>query len=213
MSLRVDIVSDVVCPWCVIGYRQFAQALSSLAKPPSVALYWQPFELNPRLGSEGENLREHLVRKVGITPEQSGKARQQLTALGAELGFNFRFSDDMRIQNTFRAHQLLHWAGQRGRQTELKLNLFRAYFTEGRNINDLSVLVQVAEQSGLPADEAEQVLQDERFAGTVRDSEQHWQNKDISGVPAFVFENRYALRGAQGVEAFARVLSKIQGEE
>jgi predicted DsbA family dithiol-disulfide isomerase len=212
VSLRVDIVSDVVCPWCVIGYLQFAQALSSLAEPPTVTLHWQPFELNPRLEPDGENLREHLARKAGVTAEQSGKARQQLTALGTELGFNFRFSDDMRIQNTFRAHQLLHWAGEQGRQTALKLNLFRAYFTEGRNINDLPVLVQVAEESGLPAAEAEQVLQDEHFAGAVRDSERRWQNKDISGVPAFVFDSRYAVLGAQGVAAFARVLGKTQGE-
>lgn len=209
-AVRVDIVSDVVCPWCVVGYKQFEAALASHPNPPPVSVRWHPFELNPGLAEEGQNLREHLAQKAGITREQSEAARQRLTTLGDELGFAFRFSDEMRIRNTFRAHQLLHWAAAQERQTDLKLALFSAYFTAGENISDPLVLARLAEQVGLDAAEAAEVLADDRFADAVREGERHWQARDIRGVPAFIFNDRYAVLGAQGVDAFQQVLVKLR---
>ena len=207
--VRVDIVSDVVCPWCVIGFGQFQRALAQATRPPAVDIHWQPFELNPDMPPEGENLREHLARKAGITAEQSRAARQQLTALGEDLGFSFHFTDDMRIANTFRAHQLLHWAAGHGRQTELKLALFRAYFTRGEDISDSDTLLHAAASVGLPADEARAVLEDGRYADAVRRGERQWLEREIRGVPAFVFNQRFAVLGAQEPQAFLRVFERL----
>lgn len=116
-ALRIDIVSDVVCPWCIIGYKQLQQALQSAPTDYDIDLHWQPFELNPQMPPEGQDMREHLAQKYGSTAEQSRGARERLTALGDSLGFHFDYSGDMRMVNTFRAHQLLHWAaGRVGRQ-------------------------------------------------------------------------------------------------
>lgn len=122
-KLRIDIVSDVVCPWCIIGYLQLERALAKTATP--YELHWHPFELNPDMPAEGQNLREHLVEKYGSTKEQSDANRNHITAIGAELGFEFRFTDDMRMHNTFNLHQLLHWADQQGRKHDLKQAFFQ----------------------------------------------------------------------------------------
>jgi len=107
-NLQIDIVSDVVCPWCIIGYKQLAKALEASGTPH--AIHWHPFELNPTMPPEGQNLRDHVAEKYGSTLEQSEESRIRMTGVGAEVGFEFRFTDDMRMHNTFNVHQLLHWA-------------------------------------------------------------------------------------------------------
>lgn len=212
IPLSVDIVSDVVCPWCIVGYKQFEKALATKPGQFDLSVHWQPFELNPQMPPEGQNLREHLAEKAGITPQQSQAARERLTAMGESLGFEFGFSDDMRVANTFRAHQLLHWAGETnesGQQTALKLALFGAYFTRGQNISDVDVLVAAAVQAGLPESEAREVLKDERYAKAVRTGEKLWLDRDIRGVPAFIFNQRYSVMGAQDADSFIRVLDKL----
>ena len=146
---RIDIVSDVVCPWCIIGYKRLERAMASFADTLAFELHWHPFELNPHMPPEGQNLAEHLAGKYGTTPEDSRAARGSLTALGESLGFEFRYDDDMRTYNTFKAHQLLVWAGEAGRQTELKLALFDAYFTLGEDPSAGPVLIAAANQAGL----------------------------------------------------------------
>ena len=130
--LRVDIVSDVVCPWCIIGYKQLMLALSSMPGEFDVAIHWHPFELNPQMPEGGQNLREHLAQKYNRSAEQSQIARTRLSAVGESLGFTFDYFDGMRMVNTFRAHQLLHWASEQGRQTELKLALFELFLHAGK---------------------------------------------------------------------------------
>ncbi|WP_370161434.1 DsbA family oxidoreductase, partial [Limimaricola soesokkakensis] len=125
--IRVDIVSDVVCPWCVIGYSQLARAAEEIGI--AIEIHWHPFELNPQMAEEGENLREHLAAKYGTSPEDSVKARARLTEMGAALGFTFDYADDMRMVNTFRAHRLIDWATEQGRGHEMNLALFEAFFT------------------------------------------------------------------------------------
>ena len=205
--MHIDIVSDVVCPWCVIGYMQLQQALEDSARY-APTLRWHPFELNPDMPPGGQNLREHLALKAGITPEQSRAARARLTALGESLGFEFRFSDDMRIGNTFPAHQLLHWAAEHGQQTALKLALFRAYFTDGKAIDSTDTLLSLTASVGLDEQQAAEVLADQRYASAVRTAQRQWIEQGVQGVPAFVFNGRAAVLGAQDASQFHRALDK-----
>lgn len=205
--LRIDIVSDVVCPWCIVAYRQLAKALEASDTPHEI--HWHPFELNPDMPPEGQNLREHIIEKYGSTPAQSDANREKITGIGAELGFAFRFSDDMRMHNTFNAHQLLHWAGQHGRQHALEQALFCAHFSDRRDLSDPGVLVDVAVSVGLDRDEADAVLADQRFATAVRDAEHGWLSQGIQAVPAMIFNHRYLVSGAQGIENYSRILEQL----
>ncbi len=206
-EIRIDIVSDVVCPWCIIGYKQLERALQDSGVAAKV--HWHPFELNPHMAEEGENLREHLAAKYGTTPEGSRQARARLTELGAELGFAFNYADDMRMHNTFRAHQLLHWAGTQGRRHALKMALFGAFFTDRRNVNDIEVLADVAAGIGLDRAAALAVLTDGRFAEAVREEEAFWASRGITGVPAMIFDQRHILVGAQGAETYRQMLDEL----
>ncbi|MCF3595303.1 DsbA family oxidoreductase [Rhodobacteraceae bacterium LMO-12] len=208
--LRIDIVSDVMCPWCIIGYRQLAQALEATGTPHEI--HWHPFELNPEMPAEGQNMREHIVEKYGSTPEQSEQSRAQMTALGDTLGFDFQFSADMRMHNTFNAHQLLHWADTQGRKHDLKMALFSAHFTDRRDLSDIAVLADVASEIGLNRNEALAVLEDQRFAGDVRQTENFWIQQGIRGVPAVVFERQHLVTGAQGVENYSQILTQLAKE-
>ena len=206
-TLQIDIVSDVVCPWCIIGYRQLAEALQATGTPHEIR--WHPFELNPDMPPEGQNMREHVAEKYGSTKAQSEESRDRMTQAGADVGFEFRFADDMRMHNTFNVHQLLHWADQQGRKHDLKQALFAAHFTERQNLSDDKVLADVAASIGLPRDEALAVLGDQRFASDVRQAEQHWQNQGIQGVPALIFNRRHLVSGAQGVDNFTHILEQL----
>jgi predicted DsbA family dithiol-disulfide isomerase len=209
--LQIDIVSDVVCPWCIVGFKQLEQAIEKTGV--SVAIKWHPFELNPDMAVEGENLREHIMRKYGSTVEQSQAARDRLTELGKELGFEFRFSDQSRMVNTFKAHQLIHWAGPQGQEHPLKMALFEAYFRDGKDLNDNAVLVKIAGSVGLDETEALKVLEDGRYAGPVKQEEKFWIQNGVQGVPAVVFDRRHLITGAQGVDNYAAILKQlVEGE-
>jgi predicted DsbA family dithiol-disulfide isomerase len=205
--LRIDIVSDVVCPWCVIGWRQLERALAATGVAAEV--HWHPFELNPGLGAEGEDLAEHLAAKYGTTPEASRASRARIAALGAELGFEFAYRDGARIRNTFRAHQLIQWAGTRGRGDAAEQALFAAYFTRGEDVHDLDALAAVADGIGLDPAEARAVLAEGRFADAVRAEEAAWAGRGIRAVPAVILAGRYLVSGAQGVENYAAILRQL----
>ncbi|MFO1047547.1 MAG: DsbA family oxidoreductase [Geminicoccaceae bacterium] len=205
--LRIDIVSDVVCPWCVIGWRQLDRALTASRTVADV--HWHPFELNPQLRPDGEDLAEHLARKYGSTPEEGRANRARITTLGAELGFTFAYTDRSRVRNTFRAHQLIRWAGAEGRAHAAKQALFAAYFSHGEDIYDLEVLARVAATIGLDPDEARIMLAEGRYAEAVRAEEALWTARGIRAVPAMVFAERYLVSGAQGVENYAAILGQL----
>ena len=211
-KLRIDIVSDVVCPWCVIGYRQLVAASEQTGVP--IDVHWHPFELNPNMAPEGENLREHLAAKYGTTKEESVAARERLTALGGSLGFTFDYADDMRMYNTFNAHQLLHWAEQESQEAghQLKQALFEAFFTHRKDVSDPAVLVEVAESIGLDGKAATTILETQEFAEAVRAAEYSWQLRGIQGVPAVILDNKYLMSGAQGEERFAAGLKQAAAE-
>ncbi|WP_299186694.1 DsbA family oxidoreductase [uncultured Psychrobacter sp.] len=205
--LRIDIVSDVVCPWCVVGYRQLAQALEQT--DTDYEIHWHPFELNPNMPSAGQNLREHIMEKYGSSKAESDASRARMTEAGNEVGFTFNFDDDTRMHNTFNLHQLLHWADQQGRMHDLKQALFAAHFTNGRNISDKEVLADIAAEIGLDRSEALAVLEDQRFAKDVRETEKHWQQQGIQSIPAIIFNERHLVSGAQGVENYTQILKQL----
>src|SRR5262245_52779691 len=146
--VRIDFVSDIACPWCVIGLRGLLQALDALRDEVTAEIHLQPFELNPNMAPQGENTFEHVRAKYGSTPERSAAARQVLKERGAAVGFAFNYSPESRIWNTFDAHRLLHWAQLEGRQLELKQALFKSTFTDQRPSNDVEALVDAAAEAG-----------------------------------------------------------------
>lgn len=208
--MRIDIVSDIVCPWCIVGYRQLQQALE--ATGTEAEIHWHPFELNPDMPPEGEQLRDHIIRKYGSSVEESESNRRRLVEIGAELGIVFNFDDSSHIRNTFDAHQLMHWAETQGLKNELKQALFQAYFTEQLDVSDRQVLIEKAVSIGLDLEEATAVLEDQRYAETVRDNEQLWVSRGIQGVPAVILAEKYLLSGAQGVENFSAAIRQVQAE-
>jgi predicted DsbA family dithiol-disulfide isomerase len=210
LPLRIDIVSDVVCPWCIIGYKQLQRALAQMEGRFTVDIHWQPFELNPQMPPRGQELREHIALKYGTTPEQSRGARSRLTELGASLGFSFDYFDGMRIYNTFLAHQLLHWAAHTGKQTELKLALFEAFFSRRENVGDPNMLALIAARAGLDQQQALEVLESGRYAREVRREQARWLDQEVHAVPMFYFNNSFPVPGAQEAQTFVRVLDKLR---
>ncbi|GHA58430.1 2-hydroxychromene-2-carboxylate isomerase [Amylibacter ulvae] len=209
--LRIDIISDVMCPWCIIGYRQLSRALESTGTPHEI--HWHPFELNPNMPPEGQDGFEHVAEKYGSTRAESEDSRARMTALGADLGFEFQWAEGFRMHNTFNTHQLLHWAGEQGRKDDLKQAFFSAHFTHRRDLSDVAVLADIASEIGLDRKEAVAVLDDQRFANTVREAEQFWQRQGIQGVPAVVFNQKHLVTGAQGVENYTNILHHLENEE
>lgn len=215
LPLRIDIVSDVVCPWCIIGYKQVEAALAMLEQPVVAEFWWHPFELNPNMASEGEDTAEHIARKYGSTPEQSRINRQRLSEIGEGVGFAFNYGEGMRIYNTFKAHKLLTIFGsERGwqAQTALKLALFEAYFQKRRDVSDEAVLLDIAEAQGMDRDAAALWLADEALTQTVRGEQAYWLDQNITGVPAIVFDRKFMVPGAQSAETFADVITKVLRE-
>ena len=212
VPLRIDIVSDVVCPWCIIGYKQVEQALGMLEQRVAAEIHWHPFELNPNMALEGEDTAEHIARKYGSTPDQSRANRQRLSDIGEGVGFAFKYGDGMRIYNTFKAHKLLTIFGsERGwkAQTALKLALFKAYFQDWRDVSDEAVLLDIAEAQGMDRDAAAAWLADDALTQTVRAEQAYWVNQNITGVPAIIFDQKFMVPGAQSAETFAGVIGKL----
>ena len=210
--MQIDFVSDVSCPWCVIGLRGLEQALAAVGDLVTADIRFQPFELNPQMSAEGQDIGEHIRQKYGSTPEQSAANRTMIRERAAELGFTMAMAEGSRIYNTFDAHRLLHWAAIEGRQGALKHALFAAYFTDGRNPGDVDVLVDVAEQAGLNGAAARDVIVSGRYADEVRAEERHWTSQGIAAVPAVVIDGKYLISGGQPAAAFERALRSIAAE-
>ncbi len=211
-KIRIDIVSDVVCPWCIIGYKQLQVALSRLNGEVDADVHWHPFELNPMMPPEGQELREHMGQKYGTNPQQSDAARARLTALGDSLGFSFSFYEGQRIYNTFLAHQLLAWAAQHRKQSSLEMALFESYFSKQENVGDEKVLASVAGRAGLDEIEAAALLEDGRYAADVREHQRFWLSKGIQAVPSFILDRRYLIPGAQDPDVFVAAFEKLTEE-
>lgn len=210
-NVQVDIVSDVMCPWCIVGYRQLEQALAELKTGAFVR--WHPFELNPNMGPEGQNLTEHIAEKYGATAQQSAQNRAQLVGIGNGLGIDFQFTQDSRILNSFAAHQLLDWAHEKNLQHPLMMALFEAHFTQGLDVSDHAVLGEVAASVGLAKDEAAAILSEGAHQENVRKKQEIWTSQGISGVPTMIFEGKYLVTGSQGKDNYMQILRKILDEK
>ena len=153
-KLKIDIVSDVVCPWCTIGYKRLEKAIDELGVADRVEIEWQPFELNPNMPAEGQNVQEHITEKYGSTLQQQKESQEYMAKQGAELGFTFDYFDEMRMSNTFDAHVLLEYAKDFGKQTELKMQLTKAFFSDRKDVSKKEVLKEALLDVGLNAEEA-----------------------------------------------------------
>jgi predicted DsbA family dithiol-disulfide isomerase len=211
-NLQIDIVSDVVCPWCAIGYGNLTQALEQLTSVQA-NVQWHPFQLNPYMGKEGQDINEHISEKYGLTDKQMEDNKQNIKAMGKKAGFDISFDKRARIYNTLDCHILLHFAQEKGKQTELKLALFKAYFTDGKDVSDRAVLIDAVESVGLDKQEAEIALDSEHYKKTVQDEESKFKSMGISSVPAFIINNKYLLSGGQPVENFIQSLTEIAEKE
>ena len=204
--IKIDFVSDVSCPWCAIGLKSLDAALSRLGGEIQAEIHFQPFELNPQMEVDGEDIGEHIARKYGSSPEQVARNQEVIRDRGAALGFVFDLNKRRRIYNTFDAHRLLHWAEGTGKQKELKEALFAAYFTEGLNPSDHQVLEDVAAKVGLDRERVRQILTSDEYAAEVRAREQVYHKAGIHAVPAVILNERYLVQGGQPVEMFERAL-------
>lgn len=213
--MKIDFVSDVVCPWCAIGMASLQTALQRLSpqQQAAVSLHVQPFELNPQMGPDGEDIVEHLGAKYGISAEQVAQNQASIRDRGAALGFTF--GQRGRTYNTFDAHRLLHWAGLAGarEQVALKQALLRAYHGEGENVAEHDVLVRAAQAAGLDGGAAREVLASGAYADEVREREAFYQQAGITGVPAVILNDRYLITGGQPPEAFEQALRQVLDEE
>ncbi|MFI4928019.1 MAG: DsbA family oxidoreductase [Burkholderiales bacterium] len=213
--LHIDFVSDVACPWCAVGLASLEQALRKLDGEVAVDLHFQPFELNPQMGPEGQDVTEHIAQKYGATPEQQAQNRENIAQRGAAVGFQFRKEGRGRVWNTFDAHRLLYWAGEQGvqQQRDLKMALLKAYHGEARNVADPAVLAEVAASVGLDRQAAADVLASGRYADEVRAQEQHFQGLGIHAVPSVIINNRHLIQGGQPPEMFEQALRQLAEQQ
>ena len=217
VKLTIDIYSDVMCPWCIIGYAQLKKGLAMLKGEVEAEVRWLPFELNPDMPPEGEESVAHIARKYGRTLEQAAAGRQQMQAAGERAGYSFAYSGDQpeptsKLWNTFAAHKLLKWAlieGGAAVQNRLKLALFDAHFQQRRNVSDPDVLVDVAVSLGLDPAGARAALDDPALGQIVRSEQAQAYDMNISGVPAMIVQGKFMIPGAQEPEVYAQALRRV----
>lgn len=208
-KLKIDFISDVVCPWCAIGLNALEKAIETLGDTVSADFRFHPFELNPDLPKQGQDVFENIARKYGSTRQQVLANQENIRLRGEEVGFTFDMPKRTHYYNTFDAHRLLHWAAAFGRQRQLKHALLKAYFTEGRNVSDHDVLAEVAGSVGLDSEEARTVLASNQHADDVRDSQFRYRQMGIQSVPSVIINDQYLITGGQPVAAFERALRDI----
>jgi predicted DsbA family dithiol-disulfide isomerase len=211
--VKIDFVSDVVCPWCAVGLSALEHAIARVGNELQVELHFHPFELNPQMTAEGEDVIEHLTRKYGMTEAQVAQNSEAIRARGEALGFVFDMARRRRIHNTFDAHRLLHWAGEQGamQQRALKHGLLRAYFSEGKDVSSSGVLAAVVEQAGLDVARARAILASDEYAEAVRAQEDFYRQQGIQAVPSVIFNDRHLVQGGRPVEVFEQALRQLSG--
>ncbi|MGS2721388.1 DsbA family oxidoreductase [Paraglaciecola aestuariivivens] len=212
LNLKIDIVSDVSCPWCIIGYQALNQALLNLAPKIQAIITWQPFELNPQMPKEGQEITEHITQKYGISEQQAEENRAMIKQRGLAVGYEFGNRGGGRIYNTFDAHRLLHWAKEQGKQTELKLALFDLYFKQSGDPSDHKQLLAVVEKLGLNTQLAQAILDSDTYTHEVRKQQQKYQAAGISSVPAVIINNKHLISGGQPTDVFEQALKQISQE-
>ncbi|MDD5184739.1 MAG: DsbA family oxidoreductase [Paludibacter sp.] len=208
-KIKIDIVSDVVCPWCIVGYKRLEKAIVEMGIQDRVEIEWQPFELNPQMPPEGENVNEHISRKYGTTQEDNRRSKEQLSKLGAEVDFKFDYFEDMKMPNTLDAHILIDYARENGKQTELNVRLVEAYFSERKDISKREILLQELNSIGLDKQEALKRLDDADARLKLKEKEAYWKNKGIRSVPTMLFNGANVITGAHPLHVYKQVLTGL----
>ncbi|MFG0729057.1 DsbA family oxidoreductase [Photobacterium damselae] len=208
-KIQLDIISDIVCPWCIIGYKRLISAILELNLEKKVEIIWHPFEINSDMPKEGENLRAHVARKYGSSREDSDRARLNISQLGSEYGFEFHYFENMKIVNTLDAHILLDVARSIGKQTELKLRFFSAFFSEGKDISNRTVLINEAKAIGISEKQLTNALNNDNLRRHIQKSERDWQRLGVSSVPTMIFNRSISLTGAHPQETYKHILLEL----
>ena len=207
-KLKIDIVSDVVCPWCVIGFINLQKAIRELNDQVKFEISWKPYELHPEIPQNGYDKKLYLEQKFGnLSGRQS--PYKQIEEIGNSLGFEFNFFKTERIPNTFNAHRLLWKSKQEGLQTELSEALFKAYFTDGRDVGSIEVLSDIAHEVGMKKEEIKNFLNSKEGGQETADEEMNFIEKSIGAVPTYFINNKYIIQGGQEPETFVSFLKKI----
>lgn len=212
-KLKIDIVSDVMCPWCIIGYKNLEAALAQLNDEFTAEISWKPFELNPDMPVAGQDLNEHLAQKYGLSEQQSDENRQRILEMGEQAGFDFNFDGKRIMINSFDLHRLLTWAASEGKQTELKLAFFKAHFTDLIYLNEQEQLLDVVQSVGLDRARATQILDSGEYFQDVRSEQNTLQQMGITSVPTFIINDQFALTGGQPSDAFVQAFKQIAEQE
>lgn len=211
-KMQVEIWSDVMCPFCYIGKRRFEKALKQLPEQENIEIIWKSYQLAPDMQTDTtKNINQYLSEHKGISLEHAEQMNDQVTRMAAAEGLVYNF-DKAIVANSMNAHRFSHFAKQYGKQNEAEELLFRAYFTEGKNTDDLNTLIDLGKEIGLDSDKLKTVLESEQYTDEVREDIYEAHQIGVRGVPFFVFNRKYAISGAQESGAFAQVLEKSFAE-
>jgi predicted DsbA family dithiol-disulfide isomerase len=205
--VKLDVISDPICPWCFIGKTQLDRALEKRPDHP-FTVEWHPFQLNPDMPGEGMDRRAYLEAKFG-GPEGALKAYQPIMEHAKSINLNIEFDQIARTPNTMDAHRLIHWAGIEGKQTFVVASLFKAYFQEGRDIGDLDVLADIADTAGLDAAVILKLLHSDADREMLREREAHSRKMGVNSVPTFIVAGQHAVPGAQPTALWLKVMDEI----
>lgn len=210
--MKIEIWSDVMCPFCYIGKRHFEEALSKFSDKEHIDIEWKSFQLDPTMPDVAEESQEdYLVKRKGMSRDQIQGMLQNVTAMGKEAGLDFNFDQSIMV-NSQKAHQLIQFAKSKGLGNEIEERLFQAYFTEGKNVADETTLTELGKEIGLDENELQVAFNDDKYLYQMKQDIQEAQNIGVRGVPFFVFDRKYGVSGAQPTEAFLETLNKSFGE-
>lgn len=216
-QLKIDFISDISCPWCVVGLRNMEAALANIGEDIEAYVRFEPFELNPDMPPEGMDRKSYFATKYRISPDEAKRRGGEIKARAEETGFTMNTGEGFRIYNTFDAHRLLEWAMEEGKQRALKHALFEAYFTDGKNMGDHEALAGIAESVGLDGARAREILAGDDYAGHVRQSQSHQRGRGVQSVPTIIVNGEYVINGGQPPaifeKAFRHIASEIAREE
>jgi predicted DsbA family dithiol-disulfide isomerase len=214
--LKIDFVSDIACPWCAVGLGALEKAIENIGPALKTEIHFQPFQLNPTMPPEGQDITEHLTQKYGSTAAQQEQTYAMIRQRGAEVGFDFRLGGRGRTWNTFDCHRLLHWGASLGNdangvsiQAKLKRAMLKSYFTEGENPASREALLRVVNALGLDAKRAIEILDSDEYTAEVRARQRFYSENNINSVPAVIINDQYLISGGQPVEAFEKALLQI----
>ncbi|ART81361.1 hypothetical protein CBP31_00860 [Oceanisphaera profunda] len=211
-KIQIDIVSDIACPWCAIGYARLERAMQQLATEYTFTVQWHAFELNPDHSGQGEPILPALAQKYGRSEAEMRDNQSHMMTIAQELGINFDSIQQRRTCNTFDAHRLVKWAGEQGQQTAMKQALFDVYFGHALDVSDHQVLLDCVTALGLDSVAAKQVLESDQYVAKVRADEAKYQQAGVTSVPAFIINGKYLVSGAQESAAWLQTLQQVSAE-